>query len=68
MEWVKQIERYNPINEQEKKDKEIILDFINKNDNVLFRDNEIGHITSSGFIVNKARNKTLVVHHNIYNS
>ena len=23
MEWVKQIERYNPINEQEKKDKEI---------------------------------------------
>ena len=34
MEWVKQIEKYNPINEQEKKDKEIILDFINKNDNV----------------------------------
>ena len=58
MEWVKQIERYNPINEQEKKDKEIILDFINKNDNVLFRDNEIAHITSSGFIV----------HHNIYKS
>ena len=68
MEWVKQIERYNPINEQEKKDKEIILDFINKNDNVLFRDNEIAHITSSGFIVNKSRNKTLMIHHNIYNS
>lgn len=68
MEWVKQIERYNPINEQEKKDKEIILDFINKNDNVLFRNNEIAHITSSGFIVNKSRNKTLMIHHNIYNS
>lgn len=68
MKWVKQIERYNPINEQEKKDKEIILDFINKNDNVLFRDNEIAHITSSGFIVNKSRNKTLMIHHNIYNS
>ena len=68
MEWVKQIERYNPINEQEKKDKEIILDFIKKNANVLFRNNEIAHITSSGFIVNKSRNKTLMIHHNIYNS
>ena len=68
MEWVKQIERYNPINEQEKKDKEIILDFINKNDNVLFRDNEIAHITSSGFIVNKLRSKVLMIHHNIQNS
>ena len=68
MEWVKQIERYNPINEQEKKDKEIILDFIKKNANVLFRNNEIAHRTSSGFIVNKSRNKTLMIHHNIYNS
>ena len=68
MEWVKQIERYNPINEQEKKDKEIILDFINKNDDVLVRDNEIAHITSSGFIVNKLRTKVLMIHHNIYNS
>ena len=35
MEFIKQIEKYNPVNEQEKKDKEIILDFISKNDNVL---------------------------------
>ena len=32
MEWIKQIEKYNPVNEQEKKDKDIMLDFINKND------------------------------------
>ena len=25
-------------------------------------------MTASGFIVNEARNKTLMVHHNIYNS
>ena len=56
------------IDEQEKKDKEIILDFINKNDDVLVRDNEIAHITSSGFIVNKLRTKVLMIHHNIYNS
>ena len=68
MEWIKQIEKYNPVDEQEKKDKEIILDFINKNDDVLVRDNEIAHITSSGFIVNKLRTKVLMIHHNIYNS
>ena len=65
---IKQIEKYNPVDEQEKKDKEIILDFINKNDDVLVRDNEIAHITSSGFIVNKLRTKVLMIHHNIYNS
>ena len=65
---LKQIEKYNPVDEQEKKDKEIILDFINKNDDVLVRDNEIAHITSSGFIVNKLRTKVLMIHHNIYNS
>ena len=68
MEWIKQIEKDNPVDEQEKKDKEIILDFINKNDDVLVRDNEIAHITSSGFIVNKLRTKVLMIHHNIYNS
>ena len=68
MEWIKQIEKYNPVDEQEKKDKEIILDFINKNDDVLVRDNEKAHITSSGFIVNKLRTKVLMIHHNIYNS
>ena len=68
MYWIKQIEMYNPINEQEKKDKKIILDFIYKNDNVLLRDNEIAHITSSGFILNKSRTKVLMIHHNIYNS
>ena len=68
MNWIKQIEKYNPVNEQEKKDKEIILDFISKNDDVLVRDNEVAHITSSGFIVNKSRTKALMIHHNIYNS
>ena len=68
MNWIKQIEKYNPVNEQEKKDKEIILNFINKNDDVLVRDNEVAHITSSGFIVNKSRSKVLMIHHNIYNS
>ena len=68
MEFIKQIKMYNPINEQEKNDKELILDCIKKYDNILTRDNKLCHMTSSGFIVNKERDKVLMIHHNIYNS
>jgi 8-oxo-dGTP pyrophosphatase MutT (NUDIX family) len=36
--------------------------------NVLLRDNEIAHITSSGFILNKTLNKALMIYHNIRNT
>lgn len=68
MNWIEEIERYVPVDEQEKKDKEIILKCIKENDDILTRDNEVAHITSSGFIVNKNRDKVLMIHHNIYNS
>ena len=68
MNYITEIDRYVPINEQETKDKEIILNYIRNNEDVLTRDNEIAHITSSGFIVNKSRSKVLMIHHNIYNS
>ena len=35
-----QIEKYQPYNEQEEKDKQIMLKYINSFDNVLTRDNE----------------------------
>ncbi len=68
MNYIDDIKRFNPMDEQEINDKKIILDFIKNNDNILLRENEVAHITSSGFIVNKNRDKTLMIHHNIYNS
>lgn len=68
MNWIDSLKTYIPCNEQEKKDKEVILNCIDKFDDVLTRNNEIAHITSSGFVVNKTRDKVLMVHHNIYNS
>jgi len=68
MKYIQDIKNYIPVNEQESKDKEIIIDFINKNEDVLTRENEVAHLTSSGFIVNKKRDKVLMIHHNIYNS
>lgn len=68
MNWITEIKGYNPCNEQEEKDKEIILRCIDVFDDILTRNNNVAHITSSGFIVNKTRDKALMVHHNIYNS
>lgn len=68
MSWIDSIKMYIPYNEQEKKDREVILKCIDKFEDILTRDNEVAHITSSGFVVNRARNRVLMVHHNIYKS
>lgn len=68
MNWINSINEYIPCNEQEKKDKEIIIKYSNIFDDILTRDNEIIHITSSAFVINKNRDKVLMIHHNIYNS
>lgn len=68
MELRKQIENYTPLNEQEVKDKEMILSYMDLFEDVLTRENEILHFTSSGFVLNETRDKVLMIYHNIYNS
>jgi len=68
MNWIDSIKNYIPCNDQEKNDKKIILSSLDNFNDILTRDNEFIHITSSAFVVNKNRDKTLMVHHNIYNS
>ncbi|WP_297421983.1 NUDIX hydrolase [Clostridium sp.] len=68
MNWIDTIKKYKPYNEQEKNDKEIIIKYSNIFNDILTRENDIIHITSSAFIINKSRDKTLMIHHNIYNS
>ena len=68
MDYIEAIKAYEPINEQETNDKEVILDYIkNFEKNVLYRENKIAHITSSGFIMNETLDKVLFIHHNIMN-
>ena len=64
--YYKQIESYVPYNEQEERDKEYMLKFIDSFDDVLTRNNIFGQFTASGFVVNKERTKLLLVYHNIY--
>lgn len=68
MDYVKQIIEFVSGNEQELQDKGLMLDYIEKFPNdILLRENEIAHITSSGFIMNEELSKVLMVHHNIRN-
>ena len=62
------IKNYMPVNEQEAKDKEQMLQFIRQNDNYLLRENQVAHFTASVWTVNKEHTKTLMVYHNIYDS
>ena len=68
MNLIEQIERYQPYNEQEEKDKQTILKYMDTFDDVLTRNNEFGHFTASAWVVNKERTKVLMIYHNIYKS
>ena len=57
-----------PFNEQERKDKAVILSFLEKNDDAFFRTNPVAHMTASSWIVNRDRTKVLMCYHNIYDS
>ena len=65
---VSQIRRYVPYNEQEEKDKRLILGWIRNNENAFSRENTVAHMTASAWVVNRERTRVLMVYHNIYNS
>lgn len=68
MNLVEEIGKYCPCNAQEAADQKVMLDYLRKNENCLLRENLIAHFTVSVWTVNKARTKTLMVYHNIYDS
>ena len=67
-ELTEQIKNYIPFNEQEERDKILILQWLEKNENAFSRENTVAHMTASAWVVNKDRTKVLMVYHNIYNS
>ena len=64
----KEIENYVPYNEQERCDKELMIEYINTFRDVLTRENKMCHFTASNWIVNKEKTKILMAYHNIYKS
>lgn len=64
----KELRKYQPFNEQEKRDKELILYWLQNGDEIFTRENKVAHITVSAWIVNTNRDKALMAYHNIYDS
>ena len=59
---------YAPWNEQEARDRVVMLEALDRQYAVLTRDNPIAHFTASAWIVNPAGTKVLMAYHNIYKS
>ena len=68
-EWADVIVRFQPGDDRETAEKEIMLDLIAQlGDGILRRENAFAHMTASSIIVNRDRTRTLMAFHRIYNS
>ena len=62
------IRDYVPFNEQEERDRALILAFLEEHDDAFLRENLVAHMTASAWVVNPARDRVLMVYHRIYDS
>ena len=65
---IEEIEKYEPFNEMEERDKELILRALRREENVFSRENSLCHMTASAWISSPDRTKVLMAYHNIYDS
>ena len=68
MEILESIERYIPFNEQEERDRVLILRALREEKNVFSRENEAMHMTASAWVTNETQDRVLMVYHNLYDS
>lgn len=63
-----QLTAFVPFNEQEARDRELLLGCLRREPEVLTRKNPLAHFTASAWVVNPARTRVLMAYHNIYRS
>lgn len=63
-----QLETYQPYNEQEEKDREVMLQLLASQKDIFTRENQVAHFTASSWLLNRAHDKVLMIYHNIYHS
>ena len=68
MTLMEQLSAYIPYNEQEARDRALLLECLRREPEVLTRQNPLAHFTASAWIVNPTRTRVLMVYHNIYHS
>ncbi len=64
----KALKEFRPWNEQESRDRDIMLSALSASPDPFTRENEIMHFTASSWIVNRERTKVLMAYHNIYHA
>lgn len=57
-----------PYNEQEARDREVLLHCLQHEPDVFMRQNRLAHFTASAWIVNAQRDRVLMAYHNLYGS
>ena len=68
MDFLTLLSAYEPHDEQEAADKAVMLDCIDRFDDVYLRTNLLCHVTASAWIANERRDRVLMIYHNIYDS
>lgn len=68
MKLLEQVAAYAPVNEQEARDKGLLLSWLGSGLDVYTRENSTAHLTASGWVVSPDRRQVLMVYHNLYNS
>lgn len=65
---IRQIRSYRPFNDQEMMDRIMILECLEKEQDIFHRKQKEAHMTASAWVLNPERTKVLLVYHNIYDS
>ena len=68
MSFLSQIEAYQPWNEQESADREVLLARMRRGEELYTRDNPDAHLTASAWVVSPDRKQVLMAYHNLYGS
>ena len=65
---ISEIQSYNPFNEQETADKNLILRLLGSGEDLSVRSALQAHLTASAWVVSPDRKRVLMAYHNLYNS
>lgn len=68
MDLIKELEMYEPWNEQEAEDVQELLRRLKSGEELYLRDNRSAHLTASAWVTDPERGKILMAYHNLYNS
>ena len=62
MKLQEQLEQYRPFNEQEERDKKVMLQLLKTQPDIFTRENEVAHFTASSWLLNREHTKVLMIY------